>query len=259
MKILKGTENTAWASDDAYFANKSALSNSMLSILDDSPTKFKLFLDGKWEYPSASYFDIGSAVHELFLEDKDRRILVEGTRRTKEYKLAKEDNPSALVLPSSDYRLVDSMVDKLRKVPQVKQLMEFGDEFIPEMPVMSQVITDSGNFIDIRGKLDGVIKKGDDIIIMDLKTSGKGLSDWKRNAWWGSYPRQAYMYSQMVGAKDFYFCVITKEFPYDCGIYKASEKFLEKGKNHFEQSILEYERLFLNGEYESYGADVGQL
>ena len=151
------------------------------------------------------------------------------------------------------------MVDKLRKVPEVKHIMEFGDEFIPEMPIMSQVITDEGNFIDIRGKLDGVIKKGDDIIIMDLKTSGKGISDWKRNAWWGSYPRQAYMYSQMAGAKLFYFCVITKEFPFDVALLRASDSFLQKGKEQFEQSISNYERLFLNGEYKPYGADVDIL
>lgn len=259
MEILRGQVNTEWASDDAYFANKSALSNSMLGILDDSPTKFKLFLDGKWSYPSASYFDIGSAVHELFLEGKDRRILVEGTRRTKEYKLAKEENPSALVLPSTDYRLVDSMVDKLQRVPEVKALMESGDEFIPEMPVMSQVITDKGNFIDIRGKLDGVIKTGDSCIIMDLKTSGKGLSDWKRNAFWGSYPRQAYMYSQMIGATDFYFCVVTKEFPYDVGVFKATDRFLEKGKQQFESSIATYEYLFLENNYEPYSATIGEL
>ena len=73
MQILKGTENSEWASDDAYFANKSALSNSMLGILDESPTKFKLFLDGKWEYPSASYFDIGSCSTRTIL----RRIKTE--------------------------------------------------------------------------------------------------------------------------------------------------------------------------------------
>lgn len=56
--------------DEAYFADKEYLSNSMLKLLRQSPTKFHLMRKGKWSYPSASYFDIGAALHALFLEGK---------------------------------------------------------------------------------------------------------------------------------------------------------------------------------------------
>ena len=203
-----------FASDDFYFADKSALSNSMLGILDDSPTKFKLFKDGKWSYPSADYFDIGTGVHQLFLEDVDNRILIEGTRRTKEYKMAKEENPSKLVLPSSDYKLVDQMVDKLRKVPELADFMNGFSEQTPELAATAVVTTDSGSEISIKGKADMLLSHGfGKPVLMDLKTSAKGLKDWKRNAWYGSYPRQCYMYSQLFDVEEFYFVVITKTFP----------------------------------------------
>ena len=246
--------------DKFYFADKSALSNSMLGILDESPTKFKLFLDGKWSYPSADYFDIGTGVHQLFLEGVDNRILVEGTRRTKDYKMTKEENPDKLVLPTNDYNLVDSMVDKLKKVPELKEFMGQYSEWKPELAATALVTTDNGNEISFKGKADMLLSDGfSQPILMDLKTSAKGLKDWKRNAWYGSYPRQCYMYSQLFGVQEFWFVVITKSFPYEVGIYKASDAFLAKGKKMFEESIANYEHLFINGNYKPYGGEVGTL
>lgn len=249
-----------FADDTFYFADKESLSNSMLGILDESPTKFKLFKEGKWSYPSADYFDIGTGVHQLFLEGVDNRILIEGTRRTKEYKLMKEEHPDKLVLPTSDYNLVDNMVDKLKKVPELAEFMGQFSEQQPELAATATVTTDKGNVISFKGKADMLLGHGfGKPVLMDLKTSAKGLKDWKRNAWYGSYPRQAYMYSQLFDVEEFYFVVITKTFPYEVGIFKASEQFIEKGKQMFEASIRNYEYLFLEGNYKPYGATIGTL
>ena len=62
-------------SDEAYYADTEYLSNSMLKLLRQSPTKFHLMREGKWSYPSASYFDVGTALHALFLEGIDKTIL----------------------------------------------------------------------------------------------------------------------------------------------------------------------------------------
>ena len=54
--------------DEAYYADKSYMSNSSFKLLRKSPTKFYLWRQGKWSYPNTSFFDVGSALHALFLE-----------------------------------------------------------------------------------------------------------------------------------------------------------------------------------------------
>ena len=243
-----------------YFADKTALSNSMLGILDESPTKFDLFIKGEWSYPSQPYFDIGSAVHELFLEGVDNRIEVQGTRSTKAYKLAKQHNPDKYVLPSADFNLVSSMVDKLHKVPELTAFIGQFAEQRPELAATAILTTPSGNKIAVKGKGDMLLSDGfSSPTLLDLKTTAKSLADWKRNAWYGNYPRQAYMYSQLFQAEEFNFVVITKSFPYEVGIYRASPAFLTKGKRQFEESILRYEHLFIEGNYKPYSAQVELL
>lgn len=249
-----------FADDTFYFADKESLSNSMLGILDDSPEKFNLFMQGKWSYPSADYFDIGTAVHQMFLEDVDNRIKIDGTRRTKAYKEAKEENPDKLVLPTSDYDLTENMVSKLHKVPQLKEFMGGFAEQRPEVAATATVTTSKGNTISVKGKADMLLSDGFGTpVLMDLKTSAKDLNQWKRNAWYGSYPRQAYLYSNLFEVEEFYFVVITKTFPYDVGIFKASEAFLKKGKEQFEKSITQYEKLFIEGDFQPYSAVTGTL
>lgn len=248
------------ADDKFYFADKTALSNSMLGYLDESPTKFDLFMKGKWSSPSQTYFDIGSAVHSMYLEGIDNRLLVEGTRASKAYKLAKEEHPDRIVLPTSDYNLVGSMTDKLDKVPELNELVYGFSERRPELAATASVTTPTGNTIAFKGKADMLLSDGfSDPVLLDLKTTAKSLSDFKRNAWYGGYPRQAYMYSQLFQAREFHFAVITKTFPYEVGIFKASDAFLAKGKRMFEESILRYEDLFINGNYKPYGATVELL
>jgi hypothetical protein len=249
-----------WSDDELYFSDKKSISNSMLGILDDSPTKFDLFMKGKWSYPHADYFDIGTGVHQMYLEGVDNRLLVEGTRRTKAFKETKDENPDKIVLPTSDYNLVEKMVDKLHKVPELRGFVEGFSEKRPELAASMTITTPKGNKISVKGKADMLLSDGFSApTLLDLKTSGKGLKDWKRNAYYGNYPRQAYLYSQLFQTEEFHFAVITKTFPYEVGLYKASDAFLAKGKKMLEDSIANYEYLFLENNYRPYSAAVGTL
>lgn len=246
--------------DNFYFADKTALSNSMLGYFDESPTKFKLFLEGKWSSPSKSFFDIGSAVHSLFLEGIDNRIEVAGDRRGKAYKLAKQENPNKYILPTADFNLVSSMVDKLHKVPELTAFIGQFAEQRPELAATAMVTTPSGNKIAVKGKGDMLLSDGfSSPTLLDLKTTAKSLADWKRNAWYGNYPRQCYMYRELFQAEEFHFAVITKSFPYEVGIYKATPAFIAKGKRQFEDSILKYEHQFIEGNYKPYSAVVESI
>jgi len=73
------------------------------------------------------------------------------------------------------------------------------------------------------------------------------------------YNQQAYLYKTLFGVDSFYFLVVEKEFPYEVGIFKASDDFLASGEYEFNKSIELYERTFLNGVFNPYSARVGEL
>lgn len=247
---------TRFNDDEAYYADRSYLSNSSLKLLVKSPTKFHLWREGKWSWPSASYFDVGSALHALFLEGKDISVKWNGTRRGNDYKAFKAENADKLVLPTKDYECVHGMFDKLNKVQEVTELMGF--DFQPEVPAVMEWVTESGEIIGLKGKADSIVTDGDRKYIVDLKTTAKPLDEWRRNARW-TYSQQAYLYTELFDLDEFYFLVIEKEFPYEVGIFKASDAFLDYGAKELEKSINLYETLFLNGQFRPYYAIVGEL
>jgi len=244
-------------SDEAYYADKEYLSNSMLKLLRQSPTKFHLLRQGKWSYPSASYFDVGTALHALFLEGIDKTILWQGTRRGNDYKEFKAEHSDKLILPTKDYDTVHNMHEKLRKLSEVEDLM--GRAFEPEVPGIIEHITSSFANIKLKGKADALVYNGDTNYLVDLKTTAKSLNDFKKGARWMFYNQQAYLYSKIFGVDDFYFLVIEKEFPYEVGIFKASDEFLSSGEWEFNKSIEMYENLFLNQEFHPYNVRYDQL
>lgn len=252
MSIIEKFNN-----DEAYYADKEYLSNSMLKLLRQSPTKFHLLREGKWSYPSASYFDIGTALHALFLEGKQVALPWSGRRGTNDYKAFAAENPDKLILPEKDYNLVMGMYDKLMALDEVKDLM--GIDFKPEVPAVMEHVTDLGNIIKLKGKADAVVFDGVETYLVDLKTSAKSLEDWKKGAKWMMYNQQAYLYKTLFGVDNFYFLVVEKEFPYEVGIFKASDDFLASGEYEFNKSIELYERTFLNGVFNPYSARVGEL
>jgi len=247
---------TRFNDDEAYYADRSYLSNSSLKLMTKSPTKFHLWRQGKWSWPSASYFDVGSALHSLFLEGKDISVKWDGTRRGNDYKEFKALHSDKLVLPSKDYACVQGMYEKLQKVSEVTDLMGF--DFTPEVPGVMEWSLESGEVVKLKGKADSIVEEGGRKYLVDLKTTAKPLEEWSRNAKW-MYAQQAYLYSEIFDCDEFYFLVIEKEFPYEVGIYKASENFLNFGAMQLHNSINLYEKLFLNGEFRPYYAIVGEL
>ena len=148
------------------------------------------------------------------------------------------------------------MYDKLCKVDEVIELMGF--DFKPEVPGVMEWSLESGEVVKLKGKADSIIEGANGKYLVDLKTTAKPLDEWVRNAKW-MYAQQAYLYAEIFDCAEFYFLVIEKEFPYEVGIYKASDAFLEFGARELDKSINLYEKLFLNGEFRPYYAHVGEL
>lgn len=251
------TDLERFKDDEQYYADKEYLSNSMLKLLRQSPTKFHLMRQGKWSYPSATFFDVGTAVHSLFLEKIDNTLLHKGTRREQAYKDLKSDNPNMIILPKKDYDTVHYMNDKLHKLDEVDLLM--GDSFEPEVPGTMVHLTDDFEEIKLKGKADALVDKDGRKYLVDLKTTAKSLEDFKKSARWMMYNQQAYLYSKLFNVDDFYFLVIEKEFPYEVGIFKASEQFLFGGQKEFETSIAVYKELFMDNKFNPYNVRYDEI
>ena len=230
--------------DKEYFADRSYLSNSSLKLLRQSPTKFKLRRDGKWNYPSANYFSIGSALHALFLEGRESAIVYNGTRRGKEWQEFSKANPDKDILNPKELDSVYEMYDKLKNSAKVTELM--GD-FIPEVPATGELMG-----IPIKGKADALVEHWNGKYLVDLKTTAKSLSEFKRGATYMMYNQQAALYKHLFQVDDFYFVVVEKEFPYEVGIFKSSDAFLNSGLNELKKSLELYKNLFIDGEYNYY-------
>jgi hypothetical protein len=239
--------------DEVYYADREYLSNSSLKLMKESPTKFDLWRKGKWSQPNNPAFDIGRALHARFLEDKVNYIGWEGQRRGGEYKEFCAENPQTIVLTKNDYHLVEGMYDKLSKVDAVKHIM--GLEFTPEVPGIMEYHTAQGNIVKVKGKADALAWDGVNNYLVDLKTTRDPMHKFKKNAFY-NYAQQAFLYKTIFNVDKFYFLVVQKEFPYEVGIYEAGDAFLARGERELEESINLYERLFINGEFKPYSADI---
>ena len=239
--------------DEVYYADREYLSNSSLKLLKESPTKFDLWRKGKWSQANTSAFDVGRALHARFLEDKVNYIGWEGQRRGNDYKEFRAENPDIIPLTQSDFHHVEGMYDKLSKVDAVRDIM--GLEFTPEVPGVMEYHTAQGNIVKVKGKADALAWNGVDNYLVDLKTTKDPMHKFKRNAFF-NYAQQAYLYKTIFNVDRFFFLVVQKEFPYEVGIYEAGDAFLARGEQELDDSINLYERLFINGEFKPYSADI---
>jgi hypothetical protein len=230
--------------DEEYYADRSYLSNSSLKLLRESPTKFKLWRDNKWSYPNTNFFSIGSAIHALFLEGKETAVVYDGIRRGKEWEKFSMEHSDRDILNPKELNSVYEMYDKLKNSTKVQELM--GD-FSPEVPAVSELMG-----IPVKGKADALIDNWNGKYLVDLKTTAKSLSEFKRGASYMLYNQQAALYKYLFEVDDFYFVVVEKEFPYEVGIFKCSDAFLNSGLKELQTSINLYRELFLNGDYNYY-------
>ena len=215
-------------------------------------------MQGKWSYPSADYFDISTAVHQLFLEDVDNRIEIEGTRRTKAYKEAKEENPDKLVLPTSDFNLTTNMVEKLKKVPQLEEFMSGFAEQRPEVAATATVTPSKGNTISVKGKADMLLSDGFGVpVLMDLKTSAKDLNQWKRNAYEVTHVKRTSI--QTSSRLRSSLCGNHEDVPLRCRYLQRVRRLLKERQGAVRKSITQYETLLLEDNFKPYSAITGVL
>ena len=105
--------------------------------------------------------------------------------------------------------------------------------------------------LDLKCRCDKI--NGD--VIVDLKTTGEGGASpdaFQKTVTAFNYHLQAAHYLQGTGAQSFVFVVIEKVFPYNIGVYKLDDEFLDYGYELQEQALLKISEAVTSGKWIGY-------
>jgi hypothetical protein len=79
-------------------------------------------------------------------------------------------------------------------------------------------------------------------MLVDLKTTSKPITDFRKSAYRYSYHRQAAFYLDGFGAKEFVFIVIETNEPHQIGIFRCSDNFIEQGREEYISLLEEFNK-----------------
>lgn len=214
--------------DEFYYGylGVNALSSSASKKLLDSPYAYYRSLTEKQTNIQA--LRDGQLIHLMVLEPEkvEGLTFTEGTKASKQYKLAVQEVGSHNVFTNSEYHKAKKISERVRSVTDVKNMLE-GARF--EIPAI-----DTYNDLAFRGKAD-ILKDG---VVIDLKTTAD-IKGFERSAHYFSYDLQAALYLELFGAFDFEFIVVDKN-TLDVGIFKCSQDFIDSGKRKLDIATERY-------------------
>ncbi len=125
-----------------------------------------------------------------------------------------------------------SVEDKVKAEEMIRRLQETG---VHEISLQGDAQYEFNDFIGdvpVRGFLDIL----NDEYIADSKTTQK-LDKFKWAVRDFGYDIQAYIYTEVLGIKDFRWVAQEKAYPYAVGLYFASDQTLEYGKQKFDTAV----------------------
>ena len=243
-----------------YHAIK-ALSNSSLSVLKESPTKFyKRFITGEMKGQETDAMLLGSAVHMLALEPErfDAEYRIESGpfnattgkpfgRDTKKFEawLDEEKNlDDRKILIKSEFENSLAIAKAFQSHPTIAAIMASRAEKLFESEYGLQYEGSCNFRVDLKCKIDFVCPS--ERLIIDLKTT----SDPSPYAWsWSAedfgYHRQAAIYSDAMESKygepfRFLFGVVRSKEPYEAAVYELDAESINRGRSEYEALIEEY-------------------
>jgi len=272
MDMLKNnnpvSENAIDQDDNWYFADKKYVSNSMLKVFQKSGIKnYDKYLQGELKVTSKA-FDIGSAFHCLILEpdhfherfhifdDEEKCVEISGKdwkannkkpRSTKAYKewyaeeiKPIEDDPYTTILTQAEMDNLIKMEEALVNIEEAVNLINACDE-------KESIYHNKLEGVAVKSKIDGF--KYDDFMI-DLKTTSGSVKEFIDSCYKYAYDQQAGFYSDVVEVKDFYFIVVESQYPYNVGVFKCGETFLERGKNKYKSGLQDLKYFLENKDFD---------
>ena len=244
-----------------YHAIK-ALSNSSLSVLKESPTKFyKRFITGEMKGQETDAMLLGSAVHMLALEPERfdaQYVVLDGpinqskkppgpygrdTNAFRDWLALEMKQQTRKVLVREEFADSLAIAQAFQSHPTIAAIMASRAEKLFESE-HSMEYSIGYQAVDLKCKIDFVCPA--ERIIIDLKTT----SDPSPYAWsWSAedfgYHRQAAIYSDAMQAKyggdfRFFFGVVRSKEPYEAAVYELDAESINRGRSEYEALIEEY-------------------
>ena len=226
--------------DQEYYGDWEYTTNSQLGYVKRSPAMYWKMRNGaKIDGPALRF---GSLVHTMILEpekvtsnfvvfnpenrpEQDKGMT---SKINKEWKRSLDlscKDGSKYLMTMEQYELAQKLKRKLYDCPEVKNILDNCETEVPKTWL------DFNTMSKCKGKADIVIDGGD--MLVDIKTTGKDVKDFKRSAYNFAYNRQAAFYLDGFNAKEFVFIVIESNAPHQIGIFRCSEEFIESGRQEY--------------------------
>ena len=191
----------------------------------------------------------GSFFHAMCLEPEEftaqyKVVEDKRTKKGKEQALEYEKKGLTVVTPQ-DAALASNMMSSIMANSTAYDLLDKGKS------EQSFWWSHSATGLDLKCRCDKI--NGDTIV--DLKTTGEGGASpdvFTRTITNLNYHLQAAHYLQGTGATNFIFVVIEKVFPYNIGVYKLENEFLDYGYEIQEQALLKIFEATQSGKWLGY-------
>ena len=224
------------------------LSSHLLNTFRHCPQLYKLTVDGKYRRPDSSAFVIGSAVHVIVLEGKEKyeeqytsnAPINSSTglpfgEKTKAYSYWIEEviSEGLKVISKNDELLAQRLALSVFKHKEAMNLLE-------KAPYRERVVRVKCLDVDCQSRVDAF---GSDIGIVDLKTTAN-LDKLMYQARDFGYIRQLAFYRMVLEAAGIstsfaHLIGVEKQYPYRCGVWKVPEADLSIEEEVNQQSVKE--------------------
>jgi len=234
-----------FATDEEYYGDWKYVTNSQLGYLKKGWEYYLMMKQGGKVDSLALRF--GNLVHTLILEPKEyqnkfivfnkedrpdpsKTMLSKLNRGWKDKVEFDAKNSGKILLTMDQYQLGLNLRDKLVGIKEVKDILDNSQKEVPKCWV------DFNTMVECKGKADIVVDGGD--MLVDIKTTSKPVTEFIKSAYRYNYQRQAAFYLDGFGAKEFMFIVIETQAPYQVGIFRCTDNFIEQGREEY-ISLLE--------------------
>ena len=145
-----------------------------------------------------------------------------------------QDKDAVIVMPDK-VAVYEDIVQRLLQIDLIR------DKY--KTAKYEDVIVQKYGDLNVKGVLDFYARKSskdedDKTIVIDWKyVSSQSFDDFGKKATYMHYDLQAYIYRQLVGADDVYFCTIENEAPYRIKLWSTDMLFLQNGEYKFDNVL----------------------
>ena len=233
---------------EAEYNAQEGIRRSDLWRMEDSPEKFKWFLEHPIEQTPAMAF--GSVCHKMILEPgefwKEYCVAPDINRRTNAGKAEWEafcaDNAGKEIISKDDADVISDMELRLEQCKIAWDLLHGGQT---EVPIFWK---DPETGEQCKAKLDVLNLNTGRMLIVDYKTTANAdTARFNAEIWKRGYHFQAGMYAEglmLAGKLDympkFYFVAQEKKAPYSVNVIEVSDEVMKAGREKFHELLQKY-------------------